>query len=169
MPDIREERPADVPFVRDVNYRAFPGATEADLVDAIRSRAEPVVSLVAIEDDEVVGHIMFSPVELIGNSSLKIMGLAPMAVSPERQNHGIGSTLVREGLNRCRKLGAGAVVVLGHPAYYPRFGFRPASELGIACEYDVPDEAFMIMELKSHYLPAKGGTIRYHEVFAEAQ
>lgn len=142
---------------------------EANLVDTIRSKAEPVVSLVEVEDDEVVGHVMFLPVELIGNTSLRIMGLAPMAVSPKRQKHGIGSALVHEGLNRWRKLGAGAVVVLGHPAYCPRFGFRPASELGIACEYDVADEAFMIIELKSGCLPAKGGTIRYHEVFAKAQ
>jgi putative acetyltransferase len=168
MRKIRDEQAGDIPFVHELNARVFPTDAEANLVDTLRDRAEPVISLVAVEDDEVVGHIMFSPVQLTGNESSRIMGLAPMAVKPERQNQGIGTELVHEGLSRCRALAAGAVAVLGHPAYYPRFGFRPASELGIACEYDVPDEVFMIIELETDFLPGEGGTIRYHDAFAGA-
>ena len=165
---IRAEIPDDVPFVHELNALAFPTEVEADLVDVLRDNAQPAVSLVAEQDNTIVGHIMFTPVELCGNSSLKIMGLAPMAVSPDQQKRGIGSQLVREGLNRCRDIGAGAVVVLGHPSYYPRFGFAPASAKNIACEYDAPDEAFMMLELTAGYLSGAEGTIRYHDAFGEA-
>ena len=95
------------------------------------------------------------------------MGLAPMAVLPARQRGGIGSALVRAGLDACRQLGCTAVVVLGHPAYYPRFGFQPASRFALGCEYDVPDEAFMALEVEPGSLVGKAGTIRYHRAFAE--
>jgi putative acetyltransferase len=94
------------------------------------------------------------------------MGLAPMAVLPAEQRRGVGSALVQAGLDRCRQLPCGAVVVLGHPAYYPRFGFSPASRFGVTCEYDVPDEVFMAMELEPGFLRDKPGTIRYHPAFA---
>ena len=165
---IRAEIRDDVPLVHELNALAFPTEAEADLVDALRDNAQPAVSLVAEQDNTIVGHIMFTPVELCGNSSLKIMGLAPMAVSPDQQKRGIGSQLVREGLDRCRDIGAGAVVVLGHPSYYPRFGFAPASARNIACEYDAPDEAFMMLELTAGYLSDAEGTIRYHDAFGEA-
>jgi putative acetyltransferase len=165
---IRDEQEADIPRVHELNSLAFEDETEANLVDALRETAQPVISLVATEDDTVVGHIMFTPVELSHSSSLTIIGLAPMAVTPDRQRCGIGSALVNEGLNRCTEMGAGAVVVLGHSAYYPRFGFVPASTMGIACEYDVPDEAFMVHELTPGYLAGATGTIKYHEAFAEA-
>lgn len=80
------------------------------------------------------------------------MGLAPMAVAPERQRQGIGSALVRAGLDRCKEPGFGAIVVLGHPEYYPRFGFSIAKRFDIGCEYEVPDEVFMVMELQPGYL-----------------
>lgn len=102
---------------------------------------------------------------LSGHDDLKIMGLAPMAVAPSQQRRGIGSALVRAGLERCRALGAGAVVVLGHPAFYPRFGFVPSTHFNIACEYDMPEEAFMVMELERGFLRGASGTIRYHEAF----
>ncbi len=165
---IRAETPDDLPLVHELNALAFPTELEADLVDALRDNAQPAISLVAEQDKTIVGHIMFTPVELCGNSSLKIMGLAPMAVSPDQQKRGIGSQLVREGLDRCRNIGAGAVVVLGHPSYYPRFSFAPASAKNIACEYDVPDEAFMMLELTAAYLSGAEGTIRYHDAFGEA-
>jgi putative acetyltransferase len=94
------------------------------------------------------------------------MGLAPMAVVPERQRHGIGSALVRAGLDECRRLGAVAVVVLGHAEYYPRFGFVPASRFSLVSEYDVPDDVFMAMELEPAALQGKSGTIKYDAVFA---
>ena len=162
---IRNEQDKDLAAVRALNIAAFGTTAEADLVDALRAQARPVVSLVAEDKGVVVGHIMFSPVALSDHPALKIMGLAPMAVLPARQKQGIGSALVRAGLERCRSLGVGAVVVLGHPRYYPRFGFSPAKSFGIVSEYDAPDEAFMVVELQSDCLQGKSGTIRYHAAF----
>jgi len=168
MIQIREERPEDIPIVHALNASAFETDAEANLVDVLRTNARPLISLVALDNDDIVGHIMFSPVELDGTSSPKIMGLAPMAVAPDRQRSGIGSELVSEGLVRCDESGASAVVVLGHPDYYPRFGFVPASTMNIECEYDVPDEVFMVLELAAGCLAETVGTIRYHEAFAKA-
>lgn len=168
MTSIRNEQADDIPFVHELNALAFTTEAEARLVDVLRESARPIISLVATEDEIIVGHIMFTPVELRGSSSLMIMGLAPMAVAPDRQRSGIGSALVNEGIDRCRKIGAGAVVVLGHPDYYPKFGFVPASTMRIDCEYDVPDEAFMALELTAGYLSAIEGTIKYHDAFADA-
>ena len=162
---IRDEQPTDWAAVHAVNKSAFETPAEADLVAALRHQAHPLISLVAEHDRSVVGHIMFSPVSLSGHPSLKIMGLAPMAVAPLHQRSGIGSTLVRAGLDRCKELGFGAVAVLGHPEYYPRFGFVPARRFGIACEYDAPDEAFMVLELHPGYLHGAVGIIIYHEAF----
>ena len=164
---IRAEAHADRKAVHAVNTHAFETAAEAHLVDALRERAKPVVSLVAEHEDTIVGHIMFSPVLLIGHAELQIMGLAPMAVVRVHQGQGIGTALVRAGIERCASLRVGAVVVLGHPTYYPRFGFVPASRWNIRCEYDAPPEAFMAIELQAGYLDGKAGTIRYHEAFAQ--
>jgi putative acetyltransferase len=166
MHSIREEHARDAPEIRAVNTAAFGGHAEPDLVAALRTQAQPLVSLVAVDADAVVGHILFSPVTLPSHPALQIMGLAPMAVRPDRQRLGIGSSLVRAGLEACRGLGAGAVVVLGHPAYYPRFGFVAASRFGLRSEYDVPDEAFMAIELTPGALREADGTIRYHRAFA---
>ena len=163
---IRREQPADVAAVHAVNEAAFATGTEAALVDALRAQAEPIVSLVAEDAGSIVGHICFSPVTLSGHAELTIMGLAPMAVLPADQRRGIGSALVRSGLERCRRLGCDAVVVLGHAEYYPRFGFVPASRFGIRSEYDVPDDAFMAFEIEAGILKGRAGTIRYHAAFA---
>ncbi len=168
MLSIRDEQPGDVPNVHEINARAFPTEFEANLVDALREEASPVISLVAVDDGTVLGHIMFTPVALGGNPSLKIMGLAPMAVAPHRQRRGIGSQLVKNGLRHCEVINFEAVVVLGHPDYYPRFGFVPASTRGIDCEYDVPNETFMILELKEESLAGIEGTISYHDAFRRA-
>ena len=137
------------------------------LVDTLRQEAEPIVSIVAEEKGRVVGHIMFSPVTLSGHPHLKIMGLAPLAVLPENQRKGIGSGLAEAGLQRCRELGFGAVVVLGHREYYPRFGFVPSQHFGIGCEYEVPQETFMVVELEHGLLNGVSGTIEYHEAFRD--
>ena len=165
---IRAEEQGDRAGVRAVNVSAFETALEASLVDALREHAEPLVSLVADDDSAIVGHIMFSPVSLSGHPALRIMGLAPMAVFPDRQRKGIGSALVRAGLEQCKRLGFGAVVVLGHPAYYPRFGFSPSARFGIGCEYDVPDDVFMAVELQAGFLRVASGTIKYHAAFSSA-
>ena len=162
---IRAEQPGDWLAVHRVNESAFETHVEVDLVYALRQQVSPIVSLVAERDGSVVGHILFSPVTLPDHPNLKIMGLAPMAVAPQHQRTGIGSALVRAGLERCRELGFGAVVVLGHPEYYPRFGFSPASRFGIGCEYDVPDDVFMMLELRPGFLEGASGVIRYHEAF----
>jgi len=164
---IREESPADLLAVRRVNELAFGRAGEANLVDVLRAVAEPVISLVAIRDGEVVGHLFFSPVTLETGlaGADTYLGLGPLAVLPECQNLGIGSQLVREGLQACRRQGAAAVVVLGHPEYYPRFGFVPASRYALRCEYPVPDDVFMAIELKPGAL-SRPGLVKYHSAFA---
>ena len=166
MMDIRTETKEDHQAVWLVNEKAFGQRNEADLVDALRTTASPYISLVAVVDGQVVGHIFFSPVSIESeNDAFTAMGLAPMAVLPEFQNQGIGSQLVREGLKECQLLGHQIVVVLGHPNYYPRFGFAPASLKGIRSEYDVPDEVFMIQELNKGALGGRGGLVKYHQEF----
>jgi putative acetyltransferase len=163
---IRPEEPGDWAAVHAVNASAFETPAEAMLVDLLREEAQPIVSLVADADGAIVGHILFSPVSLPGHPALRIMGLAPMAVTPEHQRKGIGSALVRAGLERCSQLGFGAVVVLGHADYYPRFGFHPSTRFGIGCEYDVPADVFMAMELQDGYLQDASGKIQYHAAFS---
>jgi putative acetyltransferase len=162
---IRREEPKDYPAVRAVNASAFETPAEANLVDVLRREAHPVISLVAEDDGAIVGHIMFSPVSLSGYTNLKIMGLGPMAVVPKHQRKGIGSALVRAGLEKCKELAFGAVIVLGHSGYYPRFGFISSMRYGIRCEYDVPEEVFMLIELEPGYLKDASGIIKYHPAF----
>ena len=165
---IRTEQVMDVPMVNAINRAAFDSATEADLVDVLRSGAADVISLVAEEDGEIVGHIMFSPVQIIGAAAnVRAMALAPMAVIPERQRAGIGSALVRAGLKECQRLRIDAVFVVGHPTFYPRFGFKPASSVGFVCEFEVPDEAFMVTELVPGILDTEPATVRFHAAFKE--
>ena len=163
---IRAEERSDWAAVHAVNVSAFQTPAEANLVDAQRAQAEPFVTLIAEDDDAIVGQIMFSPVSLSGHPALRLMGLAPIAVAPEYQRKGIGSALVRAGLERCRQLGFGAVVVLGHPAYYPRFGFSSSTRFDIGCEYDVPEGVFMVAELQAGYLRRASGKIKYHAAFS---
>jgi len=163
---IRPEKPADIEAIFALHTAAFGQPGEAKLVDVLRQQATPFVSLVAANDVAVVGHIAFSPVTLSGHADLKIMGLAPMAVANVCQRQGIGLALIKEGLAQCQSLGYGAVVVLGHPSYYPRAGFIPAHSFGIRCVYDAPPEAFLLMELVPGYLQNASGTIAYHQAFA---
>lgn len=163
---IRDEELRDHAAVRALLLVAFPTPAEADLVEVLRREARPLLSLVAEVDGAPAGHILFTPVELAGHPERWLMGLAPLAVAPHVQRLGIGAALVRAGLERCRALGAGAVVVLGHPDYYPRMGFAPAARWGIRCEYDVPPEAFMLVELQPGHLQGASGLARYPAAFA---
>jgi putative acetyltransferase len=164
---IREEGSSDIESIRGVNIAVFERCAEANLVDGLRHSAAPLISLVAEDEGNVVGHVLFSPVTVVGGmSGPNLMGLAPMAVVPGRQRQGIGSRLVQEGLERCRRANVGAVVVLGHAEYYPRFGFVPASRVSLRCEYDVPDDVFMVRELHDGALKDVTGVIRYHPLFA---
>src|SRR2546423_9485700 len=155
---IRTEEERDGDAVYAVNVAAFETPLEANLVNTLREQIRPLISFVAEDAGTVVGHILFSPVSLTGHSDLKIIGLGPMAVAPNHQRKGIGSALVHAGLDRCKQLGFGAVIVLGHAEYYPRFGFLPSSRFGIGCEYDVPEEVFMVLELQAGYLHGMAGT-----------
>jgi putative acetyltransferase len=123
--------------------------------------------LVADQDGEVVGHIAFSRVTIELRPDLRGVGLGPMAVLPAIQKKGIGSQLIRHGLERCRDLGCDYVVVLGHAEYYPRFGFIPASRFGIKCSWDVPDDVFMAMELRPEALSGVSGLVSYEPEFSE--
>lgn len=159
--DIRPEKEADHDAVRQIVSAEFDTGTEADFVDAVRSDSKRVISLVAEDSREIVGHILFSPVPLAGDPSAKLTGLISLAVVPERQGEGIGSALMHAGLDRCRELGFDAVVALGHGEYYKRFGFAPAAAFGLRFEYQVPDEAFLALELKPNALRGKSGTVNH--------
>lgn len=162
---IRPEQEGDAEAVWAINAAAFGQPDEADLVDRLRE-TPGYLALVAEEAGEVVGHIAFSPVTLDPPASVDVRGLAPMAVAPGRQRSGIGSALVRAGLDACRADGAEAVVVLGHPTYYPRFGFTPAPPRGIGCVYDVPPEVFMALDLVPGALDGTEAVVRYGPAFA---
>jgi putative acetyltransferase len=165
---IRPEQPGDQFQIRQINQQAFADDAEADLVNELRKTGLSLISLVAEENAQLIGHILFSPVTLAGQKlAARIAGLAPMAVLPEWQGRGVGSLLVTTGLEYCAKAGYVAVVVLGHPDYYPRFGFVPASRFQIKCEYDVPDEVFMVKELRAAALQGISGKIQYHSAFKQ--
>jgi putative acetyltransferase len=165
---VRPEKSEDIPAIRIVNELAFGRPAEADLVDALRRNGKAAISLVAEDDGRIVGHILFSAVAIQSiETGLTGIGLAPLAVIPDRQNQRIGSMLVEEGLKRCREEDYPFVVVLGHPNYYPRFGFVPASRFGIKSEYDVADEVFMVMELREGALSGCAGVVKYQPEFNE--
>ncbi|MFY9609549.1 MAG: N-acetyltransferase [Blastocatellia bacterium] len=167
MATIRTETADDHAAIRRVVELAFGQPGEAGLVDALRRHAHPHISLVAVSDGEIVGHIFFSPVSIESEGdTFTAMGLAPLAVLPDYQNKGIGSELVEAGLKACKLLGHEVVVVLGHAHYYPRFGFLPASRRGIRSEYDVSDEAFMVAELTPGALRGRKGLVKYHPEFS---
>ncbi|MBC8345966.1 MAG: N-acetyltransferase [Candidatus Marinimicrobia bacterium] len=162
---IRPEKREDCIEISKLNDLAFGGTDEGKIIHGLRQNANPIISIIAEENSEILGHIIFSPVILSTNPSLPIMGLGPMAVKPENQHSGIGTKLVYRGLKACREINIKAVVVLGHPTYYPRFGFAPAIHFGISSEYDVPKDAFMIKELQDDILLGEKGIVKYHSTF----
>jgi putative acetyltransferase len=162
---IRADQPGDAPAVREINEQAFGGPQEARIVDALRG-AIGAISLVAESGDRLVGHILFTPIAVEPPvSGRRFAGLGPMAVRPDHQRRGIGGQLVRAGLDECRRLGYAAVVVIGHPEYYPRFGFVPGDTRGLQYEHPVPREAFMVLELETGALAGCAGVVRYPPQF----
>lgn len=163
---IRPETAADHEAVADVTAAAFGKQDEARLVDAIRASAEfvPELTLVAEEDGRILGHVMYSYSALEG-SDTRLLQLSPLSVAPDRQNEGIGAALTRESLRLADERGEPLVLVLGHPTYYPRFGFRPASTLGLlAPNPEWPDEAFMAAPLTA-YDPSLRGRVTFAPPF----
>jgi putative acetyltransferase len=166
MITIRVEAAEDVDAVWRVNEAAFGRAGEADLVDALRRRGAVILSLVAEQEGAVVGHILFSPVTISdGDKTVTAVGLGPMAVAPGYQGMGIGSQLVEAGIAWLREAGHRVVIVLGHPEYYPRFGFVLASRHGIRWENEVPEDVFMALALHPGGLAGVRGVVRYQPEF----
>ena len=167
---IRREQPQDVPKIREVNKRAFGQDQEAMIVDRLRDNCKSILSLVAVAENQIVGHILFSPAVVEGESEKLLgTGLAPVAVLPEYQRQGIGTELVQTGVARIKQGGCPYIIVLGYPEYYSRFGFEPASRYGISSEWDVPDdEAFMILILNKRAMKDITGVAKYRGEWAGA-
>lgn len=164
-PLIRAERTEDAAAVCAVNKAAFPTPAEAALVDQLRAAGMARLSLVAQDAGKVVGHILYSPVQVHGDITWPAVAIGPMAVLPSHQRRGIGSMLVRAGQMAAAELGEGVVFVLGHPEFYPRFGFKPTKPAGITCEFEVPEPVFMVAELREGALSGRKGVVHYHESF----
>lgn len=159
---FRPEEPRDIEQVREIIQAAFPTDVESRLVDVLRANGKAIISLVAVKGDEVLGHILFSPVTTTPPRDSKGIGLAPVAVRPDARSRGIGSRLIREGLRRCKDLGYDYCVVLGAPDYYQRFGFERASPLGIRNEFGV-DHEFMVVRFSDL---AATGLVQYATEFS---
>ena len=166
---IRKETVKDIQDIRMLNDLVFSGPVEGAIVDAIRKKSPESLSLVAVKNGKIIGHIFFSPVDITGLDGIQAMGLGPMAVLPEYQKQGIGSALIKHGISQLQELGCIVVVVLGHAEYYPKFGFSPGSGHGLRCQWDgVPDNAFMVRFLKKEFDGVVSGTVKYLGEFNEA-
>lgn len=167
---IRPEQPEDFDAISKVHQLAFDRLDEAILVDRLRDTAKPNVSLVAENDDgQIIGHILFTPASIHApHGDIAGMGLAPMAVDPDYQLLGIGTKLIKAGINAIAQMSYAFIIVLGHVDYYPRFGFVPASLRNVRCQWTgIPDEAFMILVLDPISMQHVNGTAYYHPVFEE--
>ncbi|PYK52771.1 MAG: GNAT family N-acetyltransferase [Verrucomicrobia bacterium] len=147
-----------------MNRRAFGQDQESNIVDALRANGAALLSLVATLDDRVVGHIMYSPLTIGGNVTGAALG--PMAVLPEHQRQGIGSKLVKVGNQKLKDAGYPFIIVVGHADYYPRFGFKRANEHGITCEWDLPDDVFMLLVLDQAKMESVSGLATYRHEFS---
>jgi putative acetyltransferase len=160
--DIRTELDSDIPSIRKVTIEAFGRESEADLLDSLRLAGDLLLSLVAEEDGAIVGHVAYSPavIHLTRGDSADAVALGPISVVPDVQSRGIGSRLIERGFRDCLAMGYELMFLLGHPAYYPRFGFVPAKPLGVRWAVDTSDQpnpAFMVKELKEGALAAALG------------
>lgn len=168
---IRPETAADRKAILELNALAFGQDGESRLIDRLRETVNyvPELSVVAYAGEYLVGYILLTRLPLRGDDGemYESLALAPMAVTPALHQMGVGGQLVRYSLEQARALGFGSVIVLGHPKYYPRFGFVPASRFGIRTAYDVPDEAFMAQELAPGALAGKAGQVEYPAPFGE--
>jgi putative acetyltransferase len=168
---IRTETPSDISEIFALQNNAFAQDGEARLVNALRNDGDFTadLSLVAVHDDRIIGHVLFPPITIESpdttQKSVPARALAPLGVDPAFQCQGVGAALLEEGLLACRQLGHRAVIVVGHPGYYPRFGFSTARSFGISAPFPCPDEAFMALELVPGALDGVHGTVRYPPAF----
>lgn len=160
---IRDERPDDADAIRHLHRLAFGQDAEGQLVDALRARAAVLVSLVAVADGAVVGHILMSPATI---ADVQGAALGPMAVAPPHQRRGVGSQLVQTAIERLRAMHCPFVVVLGHPRFYPRFGFTPAHVGGVTCDWKVPADVFMMAVLDPAVAVRLHGRAEYQPEFS---
>jgi len=170
--NIRSETKDDFNTITQINDLAFGGKNEGELIINLRKTKDYIteLSLVGLVDDRILGHILFYPItiESINNTFPTItLALAPMSVHPDYQRKSIGIQLVKNGLQRCKDMHFDSVIVLGHPDYYPRFGFKPASRWNIYSDSEVPDEAFMALELEENSLAGKSGKVVYPKDYLE--
>jgi putative acetyltransferase len=170
MITIRSESPNDYSQISDVIYSAFEQKNEVRLVKTLRASPDFIgeLSLVAILNNLIIGHILFSKIIIKSEKAeFPALALAPLAVKPEFQNQGIGSKLVEKGLEECKRLNHKIVIVLGHPNFYPKFGFKPANDFGVMAPFAVPNESFLILELTSGALRSVSGIVEYPLAFDE--
>lgn len=167
---IRKEKSSDIEAIKYVNDQAFKQPVEGNIVKKIRNTDSKILSLVAEVENQIAGHIFFSHAEIEGHPEInKGMGLAPMAVLPAYQKQGIGTMLINKGISILKNQNVPFIIVLGHPDYYPKFGFEKASEYGIRCQWaGVPDEAFMILILDKNKMKNIKGVAKYREEWDEA-
>jgi putative acetyltransferase len=164
---IITELPYYRPAVLELNRRAFKGEEEVQLIENLQHDGDVLASLVAIDGDEVVGHILFSPLHVsVNGARIVAAALAPMAVSPSRQSQGIGSQLITRGIAEMKSAGQAAIIVLGHIKFYSRFGFRHDFAANLVCDYNQYDE-FMGLELVKGSLAGMNGTCRYAKAFSK--
>ncbi|PEQ03712.1 GNAT family N-acetyltransferase [Bacillus toyonensis] len=174
MVTIRQEQKNDYRKTEKVVKEAFSleefsDKTEHELVKRIREcdAFVPELSIVAVDED-IVGHIMLSKITIEqGGTTVDSLALAPVSIAPSHQKKGIGGKLITAALEKTKELGYGSVVVLGHPEYYPKFGFERASQWNIKAPFEVPDEVFMVMELRENTLQGVEGIVQYSSAFAE--
>jgi len=165
---IRSERPEDIDGIFEVNSQAFAQDGEARLVNALRDDGDYLqeLSLVAVSGDRIIGHILFPPITIVSDTAeTPALALATLSVHQDFQCLGIGTALIEEGLKECQRLGHRIVIVVGHPSYYPKFGFTVARDFGINAPFPCPDEAFMALPLTSGALDGISGRVRYPLAF----
>ena len=168
---IRKETSDDSEAIKELNNQAFCQKQEGELIENLRKKSEFVteLSLVAIHENRIIGHILYFPITIKTEKKVhSTLSLEPMAVMPDYQKKGVGGALIKAGLEKAKELGFISVVVLGHPEYYPRFGFRKASKWKIKEPFGVPDEVMMAIELQEGSLDCGGGMIDFPKEYYAA-